>query len=232
MTIKEMHYDLKLKLNKVDSQKNKNFLVPELDWVLNEAANLFVKLVAQPRKQSTLGFELVHRTMEDIKTLVTTVPLNVTSNIITTPTDYKYFVRGRVKMTKGKCVNVVAPITLMQHDDTFEETPFYKSSFEWRRVNGVFDTTGLRLFTDSTFTFTTVDLTYVKKIPFMHNAQSFPGGTYTSLAGVALTGTVDCILPEHVHTEIVDLAVLLLTGMIQGLDYKVKVDKVNLNQTI
>ena len=37
MNISEMHYDFKKKLNKVDSEQNRNLLVPEIDWALNEA---------------------------------------------------------------------------------------------------------------------------------------------------------------------------------------------------
>ena len=40
MNIREMHYDFKKKFNKIDSQKNRNLLVPEIDWSLNEAVNI------------------------------------------------------------------------------------------------------------------------------------------------------------------------------------------------
>jgi hypothetical protein len=39
------------KFNKVDSQKNRNILVPEIDLYLNEAEEIFVKLIAEPRKR-------------------------------------------------------------------------------------------------------------------------------------------------------------------------------------
>ena len=44
MTIQEMHYDVKMKLNKVDSQQYRNLIIPQVDWILNEAQELFVKL--------------------------------------------------------------------------------------------------------------------------------------------------------------------------------------------
>ena len=44
-----MHYDFKKKLNKIDSQQKKNLLIPEIDWTLNEAQNLYVDIIAQPR---------------------------------------------------------------------------------------------------------------------------------------------------------------------------------------
>ena len=48
MTIQDMHYDFKKKLNKIDSQQNRNLLIPEIDWTLNEAQELFVKITAFP----------------------------------------------------------------------------------------------------------------------------------------------------------------------------------------
>ena len=55
MTIQDMHYDFKKKLDKIDSQQNKNLLIPEIDWVLNEAQEMFVKIVAFPKKYEYLG---------------------------------------------------------------------------------------------------------------------------------------------------------------------------------
>ena len=60
MSIKRMHYDLKVKLNKVDSQQYRNLLIPEIDWALNEAQNIFIKNIAEPRKMQQMfdfGFE-------------------------------------------------------------------------------------------------------------------------------------------------------------------------------
>ena len=70
MNAREMHYDFKQKLNKIDSQKYRDLIVPEIDWKLNEAQEVFVKVIAQPRLQSQLGFEINQRTINDIRTIV------------------------------------------------------------------------------------------------------------------------------------------------------------------
>ena len=49
MNAPEMHYDFKKKFNKIDSNNNRNLLVPEIDWTLNEAQDLYIKMVAEPR---------------------------------------------------------------------------------------------------------------------------------------------------------------------------------------
>lgn len=233
MRIQAMHYDFKMKFNKIDSQSNRNFKVPEIDWLLNEAAELFVKMIAEPRLRKQLGFETSQRTIEDIASIVVSDDndwSSVTNNVLTLPTDYWYLIKGRVKVTKGKCKDVVGRFHLVQHDDMYEEKPLYKSSFEWRRFNAHRFDGGIKFFDDGTFSITDACLNYIRRMSFMHNAQSYVGGTYISAEGVTLTGTVDCELPVTTHSEIVDIAVLLASGNIQTSDYQAKLNKLNLNE--
>ena len=233
MTTREMHYDFKRKFNKVDSQKNKNFLVPEIDWFLNEAAELFVKRVAQPKADNGLGFEMSQRLVEDIKTIVvggTWLP--VTNNVITLPTDYNYFVRCRVKLSKGNCKEKEGVLFVREHNDLFEESQFYSSSFEWREVNGVYESQGIQSFTDGTFTIDKAKLSYIRKMAYMHNAQDYGLGSYMHPSGVTLTGSVNCELPEHTHREVVDIAVMLASSEVPTSDLQLKMSKLNFNQIV
>jgi len=225
-----MHYDFKMKLNKVDSQQYKNFLIPEIDWLLNEAQEIFVKIVAEPRKRSYLGFEKTQRTIDDIRTIVITdkiVPIE--KSIALLPTDYWHFLKANVRMTKGGCKNINARLKLRQHDDEFENSPFDNSSFEWRTVNGVFNKDGIKFYTDGTFTNTDVELSYIKKLKYIHNAKDFRSGKYKLPSGILLDKFCNCELPNQTHREIVDLAVLIVTGQIYIPDYQIKLNKLNLN---
>lgn len=231
MTIKDMHYDFKKKLNKVDSQQNRNLLIPEIDWALNEALEIYVKTISQPRIKSYFGFEVNQRSIDDIRTLVVNNQcLNVINNVVILPPEYWHFIKGNITMSKDSCVNVKGTFHLRQHDDDFENSPFDKSSFEWRTVNGVFFDGGIKVYDDGTFTNNQLCISYIKKHPYIHNAQDFRTGTYKLPSGIVLTGTSSCVLPEHTHREIVDIAVLLVTGEIQGQDYQIKLNKLNLNQ--
>jgi len=232
MTIREMHYDFKKKFNKIDSQKNRNLLVPEIDWTLNEAIDLYIKIIAQPTLRNKLGFEISQATTEDIATIVISKIVPVTINIMALPTDYRYFVRGRAKLTKGSCVAPSVIISIQKHDDTFEESNFYSSSFEWRELNAVFNSGGLLFYTDGTFTVNEVNLTYIKKPKYVHNAQDFQAGSYNHPSGVALTGSENCELPEHTHRVIVDIAVMLASGEIQASDFQIKAGKLSFNQIV
>jgi hypothetical protein len=233
MTTREMHYDFKQKFNKGDSQKNKGFLVPEIDWFLNEAVELFVKKIAQPKVNVGLGFEMSQRMIEDIKTIVvggTWLP--VVNNVITLPANYNYFVRCRVKMSKGSCKGKEGVLSIEAHNNLFEESQFYKSSFEWREVNGVYESQGIQAFTDGTFTIDEAKLSYIRKMNYIHNAQDFGSGAYLHPSGVTLTGTVNCDLPEHTHREIVDIAVMLAASGVQTSDLQSKMSKLNFNQIV
>lgn len=229
MSIKNMHFEYKKKLNKIDSQQYKNLKIPEIDWVLNEAAELLVKMVAEPRLRNHLGFETSQRSIDDIKTLVRTdIEYNVSNNIVSLPTDYWYFVKGKLLISKGKCENKKAKLFVRQHDDDFESSPFDRSSFEWREVNGVFNENGIQFFAED-FTVNKILLSYIRKLGYMHNAEDFGPNGYNLPSGTTLTGTFDCELPEHTHKEIVDIAVLITTGELQIPDYQIKQAKLGLN---
>ena len=229
MNIKEMHYDFKMKLNKLDSEQYKNLRVPEIDWVLNEGAELFIKMVAEPRMRSHLGFEKSQRNIDDIRTIVTDVEVAFINDVAALPTDYMYYLKGRVNMTKGSCGTKLGTLKIKQHDDEYESSPFDTSSFEWGEVNGVFKSGGIVIEDDIDFIATSLKLSYLRQIAYMHNAEDFPGGTYNTLSGASLSGTQDCELPEQTHREIIDIAVLLVTGQLQMPDYQVKLAKLNLN---
>lgn len=232
-SIKDMHYDFKLKFNKIDSQQNRNLLVPEIDWFLNEAAKLFVASIAMPRLRRVLGFETSQRNIDDISPIVVNDDNNwitVTNNSVALPDDYWYHIKSRVNMTKGKCKDVIGRVHIRQHDDMFEESPLYQSSFEWRHVNALFYDGGMKYFTDGSFTINSVCISYIRKMAYMHNAEGFRPTGYKLPNGELLTGYVNCELPIPTHSEIVDIAVMLASGSIQTSNYQHLLGKLNFNQ--
>lgn len=241
MNAREMHYDFKQKLNKIDSQKYRNLLVPEIDWKLNEAQEVFVKMVAEPRFASLIGFESSQRTIDDIRTIVVDQNLSNGTCIVPTiydtgkylaplPDDYWFHVKSRVIASKGVCLNKRLDTKIRQHDDEHERSPFDESSFEWREVNIEFNRDGIVIFTDGSFTVQQFCLSYIKVPRMIHNAQDFQGGQYRTLTGTILTGSQDCELPPKTHREVVDIAVLIATGDLQIPDYAIKANKLNLTK--
>jgi len=222
MDIRGMHYDFKKKLDKADGGSYRNLLVPEIDWALNEAQEVFVKMVAFPRRGMGKALERGQRSVDDIRTLVAErYPVTVVGDRAVLPPDYWHFIGAEVLMEKGNCT-AMARLRVQRHDDEFEKSPFDRSSFEWRAVNGTFSGGGITLYDDGTFTNKSLLMDYVKRPPYMHSAADHRGGGYKLPDGTLLTGTVDCTLPEHVHREVVDLAVLITTGELHMPDYQVK----------
>lgn len=228
-----MHYDFKLKFNKIDSQQQKNLLIPEIDWILNEAVRLFVKLIAKPRVTNPLGFETSQRTIDDIRTIVkNNVPIIVSNNEITLPSDYWHYVKGEVEISKNNCKEVIASLTPIQHDDEAEKSDFDNSNFEWRNVNGLFYENKIKLHTDKTFVNDKVFLSYIRKVLYIHNAKDFRGGTYNLPDGTTQTNKQDCELPWQTHDEIVDIAVMLASNQIESPAAQLQLNKLKLNNLI
>lgn len=239
MTIGEMHYDFKYKFNKIDSQKSRNFNVPEIDWQLNEAIEIFVKVIAQPMLAGKFGFEISQRTIDDIRTIVVDqkpeegiIPTKYddTSFIIGLPSNYWFYANSNIYLKKDKCEKKARKVILVQHDDNSETSVFNKSNFLWSEVNIRFNKNGIRIFTDGSFDITKVCLEYLEQPKRVHNAVAWRGGSYKLLDGTVLSGTQDCNLPPKVHGEIVDLAVLIASGNLGQQDYAFKKSKLELVQ--
>lgn len=228
-----MHYDFKTKLNKIDSQQYRNLRIPEIDWKLNEAQELFVKMVAKPRLKNNLGFETSQRSIDDIRTIVVKDYCSpVINDVVTLPENYWHFISGETLMDKETCKGFKSTVKIRQHDDEFENSPFDCSSFEWREVNAVFYEGGLKFFNDGTFINSAFCMNYIKKLQYIHNAENFSSGRYRLPSGVLLSGSIDCELPEQTHREIVDIAVALASSDLQSPDYQNKLQKLNINNLI
>lgn len=231
MSVKNMHYDFKKKINKVDSQQYRNLLVPEIDWALNEAMRIFIDMVAEPRIQTMLGFEKNQKSIDDIRTIVIQdyCSSSIVDNTIPIPEDYLYFINGYALATKNGCENKKLRLYLQQHDDEFEEDIFFKSSFGWRFINGNFYKEGIRLY-PTDFTVNKGCISYIKRPAYIHNAEDFRGGTYKLPDGTVFTGFQDCELPQQTHREIVDLAVMIASGELSIPNYEIHRAKVAMNK--
>lgn len=240
MTVQEMHYDFKMKLNKIDSEQYRNLRVPEIDWLLNEAQEFFIKSVAFPRVPNYLGFETSQRTIDDIRTIVVEnkqlekdlINSEDRQKVFVLPTDYMFYISAKVTVSKAQCGLKEVRLLIKQHDDKFEESPFDNSSFEWGDINATFDSKGLRVYSDGTFDVENVKLNYIKEPAYIHNASDFkPEGQYKSLkTGLNLTGRQNCELPSQTHREIVDIAVMLASSNLDMQNIQIKQGKLNLNQ--
>lgn len=236
MNIKDMHYDFKKKLNKVDSQQYKNLLIPEIDWVLNEAQLIFISVIAESRHPQIHGFEKTQKNIDDIRSIVVngeelTEPMTLGEETVDypLPEDYMHYIRASCEIENDTCPAVESSISIERHGDEFLKSPFNRPSYDWRVVNGLFTENGLKLYSDGTFVINKMFLSYIRKPEYMHNAEDFRSGSYELPSGVTLTGFQDCELPWQTHGEIVDLAVLITTGEINPANFQMAAAKVGMN---
>jgi len=240
--IKDMHYDFKQRLNRIDSNAYVGLKIPDIDRVLNRAINLYMLLVAEPRLRSQLGFEVIKRSTDDIRVMVkNSVQLIITkvsdTNYGIIPEDYLYYLSTDTMLaTKGGCIDKKLKTTVIKHDDRSNDDTFYTSDFDWGECNIRFSDEGIRIFNND-FEVTKFSINYLKKHPYVHNAQDFANGSYTlpdgRILGTVAEPFVDCKLPSITHDEIVDLAVLLTTGDLNSpVSYQFKQNVLKLEQLI
>lgn len=231
MTVEQMHYQFKLEYNKIDSEQHKNLLVPEIDYYLNLGQNLFIKMIAEPRFKNQFGFETSKRSTNDIKNIVVNDdklknPVTITDNVMELPENYLYFLKGKVRAENERCGTKIVKMVLQQHDDTFENRPFYKSSFLWGKVNILFSEKGIEFYPKD-FECKEAYISYIRKPKYIHYAEGFGSNGY-NIGDIGLTGKQNCELFPDTHNEIISLAVLLAASDSENPNYKLKIDKLRL----
>lgn len=231
MTIAEMSLGVRMRLNALDASRYRRFKQPHIDWALNEAEEVFKQAVIDPRRRD-IGVEVTQRNLDDLREITVNqkpaeaIQLEVfdeSSYAGALPDDYRHFLRGYVNAKKGECTKRVRAF-LAQLDDEFEADPFTKSSFEWEEVNfHPLQGSLFRVYTDGTFVAQSMIMDYLRKTKYMHNAAAYTGGEYLTPDGVTLSGSQDCELAHHTHSDIVEIAVAILTNSLRIGDYQMKI---------
>ena len=231
MNIKEMHYAFKLGMNKLDSNQNRNILIPEVDFLFNHALSLYVNNIFFPRNVKLYGFENSQRSIDNIRTLVVSNEvIPVADKIVKLPEQCWHFVKAFGKAKRGNCVKDIR-LFFQQHDDLFQENSVYKSDFDWETLNFTYTSQGLKL-EYSGFEVEDIKLTYIKLPVYMHNAEDYDPEGYINLKDkTLLTGHQNCELPDDSCKDIVDIAIFLATGAIQDNLYASIKEKLTFNQT-
>lgn len=226
MNIAEQHFDFKIKSDKIDSLSRRNLRPHEIDWLLNEAQNIIVKQRYGQTNVKRSGFESIQKRTEDLRTLVVksptttqpgVAPVRNTSDVyefLISDFEFPYYflVRISAKITDGSCEKVINGTIMTQHDDLNRslDLEFVKPDFNWGRIlvlEGRSDQAdesegSIYVYTDG-FEVMEIYPEYIKK------PKNVWIGTYDSLDGRYIIGNpaVSSELPEHLHSEIVDIAV-------------------------
>lgn len=229
MTIDRMHKEVKMRLNKINSNHKKNLPAAYIDDAINKATDDYIEIFysGNNSKKYKFGFEVTQQRMDMLQTLI--VPEEVVMPTINTGQSYgfgldtldhgyRHFVRGFA--TSPQCTNKLT-INIVRQNDLDQKLLDLntKPNIPWRRTLGIFANNVLYVYVDN-FTLTSITMSYIRK-----PAQVFISG-YDSLerlngdvtAPGAADPKVNSDLPEAYHDLLVDMTVQYLAGQIEDVN--------------
>lgn len=226
MTLLEMHQSFRFGLDKLDSLNYPNFLSEEIDLILNQAQERFIKQRYGVNNIKRQSFEETQKRTDDLRKLlrdIVVVPnthtfTNISENavFIDLPSDYWFIIQERVAMSCDICNDTTLYITVN------EETTSVKGKYaEVRPIQHVeFD----KIINDA-FKAPDYDkvlrLMYNDKIELISSSkciiQAYQLRYIKQPNKLDITTSFNCELAEHTHQEIVDEAIKIA---LEGIEAK------------
>lgn len=214
MTIQELVYDYKRKLDKLDSQDYPDIPLPVIIRDLNEAQQKIVLTRYSPNNLYRQGFEGSQKRIDELSYLV--VPdeqlsgaIKVADNIYSfnlenTQKDYLFLLRANFLVSTATCTDILLDGISSKTDNlnTILSSPFEKPSLSWRETPYRIADNKLRVYSDGEFKVTKAIIDYLR----YPRKMDIVG--YIDFDGTNSTN-VECELPEFLQNDIVDAAVTL-----------------------
>jgi len=211
-------YKIDQKLNKLSTNEYQQIQLEDKILALNEGQ---IKLVKQKLDggptPSTLGLDAFRKRYEDLQKLIenyenhplSLVPTNPQLNQFTadltgiTPA-YMFYIDSYVLANKGRCTDRIIWINreLTKHGDipVYINNTHYKPSFEYQETFNNINTNQIMVYSDGTFTPTTLYLSYLRYPQYIDKAG------YVHFDGTDSVDS-DCELALYLEDELVDLVV-------------------------
>lgn len=214
MTVSEMHQAFKFGLDKMDALNYPNFLPEEIDLLLNQAQERYIKQRYGLNNTKRQSFEETQKRTEDLKNIVVSANItpqpyasdNIDTNarFVILPVDHWFIINERVVLGYTDCHDVdqtrlveVRPIQHVEFDKYINDAFKAPDNFKVLRLmeNG-----RVEIITSPTTTVSQYNLRYIKKPDT-----------------IDVTTPVNCELSEHTHQEIVDEAIKIA---LEGIEAK------------
>lgn len=213
--VKELLYDIDLKLNKVGSNEHQGIELENKLIALNDAHISLITTKFSDNNIYKMGIDAFQKRYNDLEILIQkdkylilkndNNPLkSYSADLNTLLPEYMLGLPGSeyIVADKGSCKNNPLTITQIKHGDinTVLKNSNSSPSFEYQEIPGVISGHTIQIFTDGTFTPTKLYLWYVrypKKVDFIG---------YTHFDGKA-SSIVNSELPYYLKEELTDLAV-------------------------
>lgn len=224
MTIEELHIDFKIKFDKIDSLQKKDFTDAEIDWLLNEAQEQFLRQHYKPINLSRKGFEA----NQDRIDMLSTLHVKYAEEGIVTPIKVEESI---YEINLSKLKNKYLHLTNLEVDfgcgytktkhttnDTFSESlinPFNKKEvlYNFGRSSNSLNSS-IYIYKENVAK---------AKVEYIKQPKKVNSGTYEYFDTTLTKQSLE--FPEFTHPMIVDLAVLEATRIIANNNQ----EKININ---
>ena len=218
ISVDSLLYKIDQKLNKLSTNEHQQIQLEDKILALNEAQ---LKLIKQKVDGisivSGMGFDAFKKRYEDLQSLVENyidhplIPVlhdaNLNQwivNIHALIPKYMFYVDSYILADKGICKNRIVWINqdLSKHGDTsiLLKNEHYKPSFEYQETFNIIASDEMSIFTDGTFTPTTLYIMYIRYPEYIDKAG------YVKFDGTASVDN-DCELEDYLEDELLDLTV-------------------------
>jgi hypothetical protein len=220
MTITQAHIEFREAMDRLDSSAYPDFLSEQVDYILNEAYNRFIKTRYSGNNPARTSMEQTQKRIDDLRNLLITnfagTSVNSTEtntyNVSLTSlytnearssastTEYMFYIRGRVKVTNSACGSNYVPLRIYTHDEVdIVLTDPFKKPVIYEPI-GYFEGNNLCVITDGTFTVDNFKLSYIK-IP----------------TPVSLADDITFETAPHTHKEIITIATYVALENIESM---------------
>lgn len=223
-----MHIDFRVKFNKVNSNKNKSFLTQEIDLFLNDQMDRFVELRTSPKgNYKNEGYEDVQKRLDDVRTVIKEGTTNISEQSGKTPLTLNSFTRGKYIVLPADYLKLVSdwsdtatlcsnyymkPNRLFANDRMIQLAlaDEFHTTHPKSPVSQIMNTE-LRVY-ERDFTIANIYISYVYKYPKI------------------VYGVQSCVLPDHTHREIIDMAVAKVNAVIDTANYEKYINEISKNE--
>jgi hypothetical protein len=211
-------YKIDQRLNKLSSNAHQQIPLEDKILAANEAQLNVIKQKLDGDNIYRLGFDAFKKRYEDLQKLVENYNDHPISLVLTDKylnkwvasltedisPKYMFYVDSYVIASKGECKGVRIDVNndLAKHSDipTLLNNSNYRPSFEYRETFSIVATDEIGIFTDGTFTPSTLYLSYIRY------PQEIDSAGYVKFDGTDSTNS-DCELEEYLEDELLDLIV-------------------------
>lgn len=215
MVVENLHIAFDIEMDKTMDYEYPYISPEQKDYWLCKAQDRFVKHKAFGNNLFKSTFEETQKRIDDLRTIVkkeSIVPVNTSLLAVTQlPSDYQYLFRHQCTTSSTLGGNTIVAGLQVKNDEigTIKKNPFEKP-VQSEPIYYLEGNTIVYELVDSSFTIINTTITYIKKYrPIRY------GVAYTS----PLTNS-ECELPEHTHSEIVDIAVSMVLENIESPRYQ------------